>query len=137
MSLKCSHKTLRIPLDPVMGLRGFVIHDIYQINCHLDRKKIEAWDKPTHHFHVQREGCWELQSELIKLSIISANQLGLVSILSCSVAQWEGFCLPSRRFLVWFLLIQNPNLDYIRRADWYNTVSYYYRIGCEYNWWWF
>lgn len=39
---------------------GFVIHDIYQINCHTERKKMVSsfQDKPAQHLHIAgKESC--------------------------------------------------------------------------------
>lgn len=42
-------------LDPIMGPMGFVIHDIYQINCHTE-KNGGQWPRQT---HTSSSYCWE------------------------------------------------------------------------------
>lgn len=42
-------------LDPIMGPVGFVIHDIYQINCHMKKMVASGQDKPT----TLSLYCWE------------------------------------------------------------------------------
>ncbi len=39
-------------LDPIIGPMGFVIHDIYQINCHTEKMVASGQDKTTHHLHI-------------------------------------------------------------------------------------
>lgn len=43
-------------LDPIMGPMGFVIHDIYQINCRTGKMVASSQDKPTHHLHIAGKG---------------------------------------------------------------------------------
>lgn len=37
--------------DPIMGPMGFVIHDIYQINCHMEKEK-KKWPLAKTNPHI-------------------------------------------------------------------------------------
>lgn len=39
-------------LGPIMEPMGFVIHDIYQINCHTEKMVASGQEQPTHHLHI-------------------------------------------------------------------------------------
>lgn len=44
-------------LDSIMGPMGFVIHDIYQINCHTGKNRVaNGQGKTTHHLHITGKG---------------------------------------------------------------------------------
>lgn len=64
IGLKCSsHDPLDI-LDPIMGPMGFVIHDIYQVNCHTEKTVASGQDETTHHLHIAGKGSCPTLSEM-------------------------------------------------------------------------
>lgn len=47
-----------------MGPMGFVIHDIYQINCHKEKTAAGGQDITTRHVHIAGKGSCPALSEL-------------------------------------------------------------------------
>lgn len=72
--LESLHRTLRSILGPVVGLAGFVIHDIYHINCHIEKWWQVAKTEPHIIFTALRGKQHPSLSEVLN-NHISADQL--------------------------------------------------------------